>query len=230
VFYDDNNDLQVQANRGNPALGIVQFAPTNAGTATSKGVEFEFEARPVSSLTLSGGVTYLLTSVNINGLDCILSAQAGAPVITTGMPINTCYAPAKGATPIQNVQDGVLPEAPKWRGDILARYSHDLLSTPLVGFVQASATSQSRFNYTIEQDPLTVQSAYTITNAGIGLRDQNDKYRVMFFADNLFNQHYLSSIARAVTLTTQGLTPNQTTGTVPKDADRYFGVTVSASF
>jgi len=230
VFYADYRNLQVQANRGNPDLGIVLFAPTNAGSAITKGVEWEFQARPVSAFTLSGGVTYLETSVNAAGLQCPLSAQAAAKVITGNVPFNTCYKPSATATPVQNVEGGVLPQASKWRGDLLARYDHALPGMPLGGFVQASAVTQTAFNYTIEQDPLTVQKAYTIVNGSIGVHDLSGRYELSLFCDNVFNQHYLSSIARAATLTSAAVTPNNLVGTVPKDADRYFGATISVTF
>jgi iron complex outermembrane receptor protein len=230
VFYSKYKDLQVQANRGNPDLGIVLFAPTNAGSASTRGVEWEFQARPVSSFTLSGGVTYLDTSVNIDGLQCPLSAQGAAPVITGGAPWNTCFKPSANASPIQNVHGGVLPQASKWRGDLVARYDHDLPGLPLGAFVQGQVTSQSKFNFTIEQDPLTVQNAYTIANATVGLHDRDAKYQLAFFVDNIFNQHYVTLMARSPELTTAAVTPNSLTGLVPKDANRYFGATINVSF
>jgi len=230
VFYADYEDLQVQANRGNADLGIVLFAPTNAGSANTKGVEWEFQARPVSSLTLSGGVTYLETSVDIDGLQCALSAQAAAPVITSGASWNTCYKPSAGASPIQNIHGGALPQASKWRGDLLARFDHDIPGLPLGGFVQAQVTTQSKYNFTIEQDPLTVQDAYSIVNASVGLRDRDAKYQLSLFVNNLFNQHYVTLMGRPSTLTTATVFPNSLVGTVPKDANRYFGATVNVSF
>lgn len=230
LFYADYKDLQVQANRGNPDLGIVLFAPTNAGSANTKGVEWEFQARPVSSLTLSGGVTYLDTSVDINGLQCPLSAQAAAPVIASGAPWNTCYKPSAAASPIQNVHGGVLPQASKWRGDLLARFDHDIPGLPLGGFVQGQVTTQSKYNFTIEQDPLTVQDAYTIVNASLGIRDRDAKYQLSLFVNNLFNQHYVTLMGRAATLTSATVFPNSLVGTVPKDANRYFGATINVSF
>ena len=230
LFYSKYKDLQVQANRGDAAQGIVLFAPTNAGSATTRGVEWEFQARPVSSLTLSGGVTYLDTSVNIDGLQCALSAQAAAPVITGGAPWNTCFKPTATAAPIQNIHGGILPQASKWRGDLVARYDHDIPGLPLGGFVQGQVTSQTKFNYTIEQDPLTVQNAYTIVDATIGLHDREARYQLAFFVDNLFNKHYVSLMARSPELTTAAVTPNSLTGIVPKDANRYFGATLSVSF
>jgi iron complex outermembrane receptor protein len=184
----------------------------------------------VSAFTFSGGVTYLETKVNAAGLQCPLSAQAAAPVITGAAPFNTCYKPSASASPIQNVEDGSLPQASRWRGDLLGRYDHALPSTSLAGFLQASAVSQSSFNYTIEQDPLTVQKAYTLVNTSIGVHDLAGRYEISLFCDNVFNQHYLSSISRAATLTTATVTPNNLWGTVPKDADRYFGARISVSF
>ena len=230
VFYADYRNLQVQANRGNADAGIVLFAPTNAGSAITKGIEMEFEARPINSLTFSGGVTYLATSVNIAGLQCPLSAQAAAPVITTGAPFNTCYKPSTTAQPIQNVEGGVLPQASKWRGDLLARFDHAIPGTPLGGFVQASAVSQSKYNFTIEQDPLTVQNAYTIVNTSIGIHDLGGRYELSLFADNVFNRHYLTYMQRGISLTSAAYFPNSLLGIVPKDANRYFGATISVSF
>ncbi|MDB6011342.1 MAG: tonB dependent receptor family protein [Gammaproteobacteria bacterium] len=230
VFYADYKDLQVQANRGNADLGIVLFAPTNAGSASTKGVEWEFQARPVSSLTFSGGVTYLETSVDINGLQCPLSAQASAPVMTSGAPWNTCYKPSATASSIQNIHGGVLPQASKWRGDLLARFDHDIPGLPLGGFIQGQVTSQTKYNFTIEQDPLTVQNTYTIANASVGVHDRDSKYQLSLFVNNVFNQHYVTLIGRAATLTSATVFPNSLVGTVPKDADRYFGATVSVLF
>jgi iron complex outermembrane receptor protein len=231
VFYADYKDLQVQANRGNADLGIVRFAPTNAGSSVSKGVEVEFTSRPLSALTLNGGVTYLLTSADIDGLNCPLSAQAAAPVVASGAPVNICYKPLTAtASPIQNIRGGVLPNAPRWRGTLNARFDHDIPGTALGGFAQLGTVTQSKMNFVIEQDPLTEQGAYTIVDASLGLRDQDDKYRLTLFVQNLFDRHYVSSIARAATLTTATVTPDNLTGTVPKDANRYFGATISVSF
>src|SRR5262249_39611158 len=53
VFFIDWNDLQV--NVPNPAVPA-QFYITNAGSATSKGVEFEVTARPVRNVDIFGGI------------------------------------------------------------------------------------------------------------------------------------------------------------------------------
>jgi iron complex outermembrane receptor protein len=153
----------------------------------------EFTARPLSALTLNGGVTYLLTSVDIDGLNCPLSAQAAAPVVANAAaPDNFCFKPTASATPIQNVRGGLLPNAPRWRGTLNAQFDHDIPGTRLGGFFRIGAVTQSKMNFVIEQDPLTTQGAYTLVDASIGLRDQDDKYRLSLFVDNVFDRNYVT--------------------------------------
>lgn len=59
----------MQAAYTDPVTGIVSSIPTNAGSAVTKGVEVEFTARPARGLSFNGGVTYLATSVDVDGLD-----------------------------------------------------------------------------------------------------------------------------------------------------------------
>ena len=110
------------------------------------------------------------------------------------------------------------------------RYEFGLPGTQYTSFVQLSGTSQSKINFVIEQDPLTVQPAYTTVDASFGFNSPDDKYRLTFFARNLFDRHYVSLLARSSTLSTATLTPNQLTGNIPKEANRYFGATIGVSF
>jgi iron complex outermembrane receptor protein len=230
VFHAKYEDLQVQANRGNADLGIVRFVTTNAGSSTTEGVELELMTQPLTGLTFGGGVTYMTTSVDIDGLNCSLSQQALAPVITGTPPVNTCYRTTAGATPVQNVRGGDLPNAPDWRGSLTARYEFGVPGTSWDSFVQLTGTSQSRMNFVIEQDPLTTQDGYTTVDASIGLRDADNRYRLTFFVKNVFDEHYVTLMARASTLSTATLTPDQLTGNIPKEANRYFGATFGVSF
>lgn len=230
LFYAEYEDLQVQANRGNPDLGIVRFATTNAGSATTQGVELELVFRPLDGLSLSGGATYLDSSVDVDGLNCPLSQQTAAPVIVGSRPLNVCYRPASAASPVQNLRDGSLPSSPEWRGNLTARYDFDVPGTRWSSFVQLAASAQSKMNFVIEQDPLTVHDSYTIVDASIGFRDQTERYRLTLFAKNLFDEHYVTQLARSTTLSTATVTPDNLTGIVPKEANRYFGATFGVSF
>jgi iron complex outermembrane receptor protein len=151
-------------------------------------------------------------------------------VITGSAPYNTCYLPTAGGTPIQNVKDGDLPNAPEWRGTLTARYEFPLGSSGWESFMQLSGTAQSKFNFVIEQDPVLEHPSYTLVDASIGLRAPGNRYRITFFAKNIFDEHYVTLMARSATLTTATYSPNSVTGNVPKDANRYFGATIGVSF
>jgi iron complex outermembrane receptor protein len=119
---------------------------------------------------------------------------------------------------------------PDWRGSLTARYEFGIPGTSLDSFVQLTGTSQSRMQFVIEQDPLTTQDGYTTVDASIGLRDQSNRYRLTLFVRNLFDEHYVTLMARSSTLSTATLTPEQLTGNIPKEANRYFGATFGVSF
>lgn len=230
AFYEKYSNLQVQATQLS-SNGLGAFIPTNAGNAISKGVEFDFRSRPFASLTVGGGITYLKTNINVNGLQCPLDQRAGAPVITSGTPYNQCYLPtATASTPLLNVRNGVMQLASKWRGNLVVRYDHVIPNTPLAGFVQVSGTSQSKFNFSLNQDPLTEQPGYTITNASIGVYALNGKYHLNVFVNNLFNRHYSTLIFGSPLLTSATVTPTNAMAIIPKGANRYFGINVGASF
>jgi iron complex outermembrane receptor protein len=128
------------------------------------------------------------------------------------------------------VRGGTLPNAPRWKGNLTARYDFNLPGTNLRSFVQLAGNSQSKINFVVEQDPLTVQKAYTTVDASIGFSDQSERYRLSFFVRNLFDEHYVTLLARSSTLSTATVTPNQLTGNIPKEANRYFGATLGISF
>jgi iron complex outermembrane receptor protein len=228
AFYADYSDLQVQAANTDPVTGIVSSIPTNAGSAITKGVELEFSARPAKGLSFNGGVTYLATSVDVDGLSCPLPQQAAAAVLANPGD-NICFRRTAGGTTFVNIDDGRLPNAPSWRGSLTARYESDLAGTDFALFGQLSGNAQSRVNFTLEQDPDAVQKAYATVDASIGLRDKARGYSLTLFVRNLFDQHYLTSISRAGELT-NAANPYNLTGFTPKDADRYFGATFAISY
>lgn len=228
AFYADYSDLQVQAAYTDPVTGIVSSIPTNAGSAVTKGVEVELVARPARGLTLNGGVTYLATNLDVDGVSCPLPVQAAATV-QSGFPINQCYRITAGGTPFLNVRDGRIPNAPSWRGTLTARYESDLAGTDYAVFGQVSANAQTRVNFSLEQDPDLEQGGYATFDASIGLRRTDGRYSATLFVRNLGDRHYLTSVSRAGQLT-NAANPDNLTGFLPKDADRYVGATFAVSY
>lgn len=228
LFRSDYSDLQVQANRSDPTTGVVQFVTTNAGSSRSQGVEIEATLRPSRNFAVNLGVTYARSRINIDGLNCPLQQQAGAPVVSTGTPINVCYRTSAGATPQQNLRNRPLQASPDWRISIAPRWDF-ALSGSLNAFVQSSLAYTSAQNFTSELDPLAVQPAYAIADASVGLRTSDERYSLTFFVRNLFDENYLTSIAHTSLLSTTAQ-PLDLVGTYNKDSSRYAGATLGVRF
>ncbi len=228
LFRSDYTNLQVQANRSDAATGVIQFVTTNAGSSRSQGVELEATLRPSRNFSVNLGVTYAQSRINIDGLNCPLQLQAAAPVIATGTPINTCYRTAPGATPQQNLRNRPLQASPDWRISLAPRWDFELGSS-LNAFVQSSLSYTSAQNFTAEQDPLTIQPAYAIVDASVGVRTSDERYSLTLFVRNLFNENYLTSIGHNSLLSTAA-SPFDLVGTYNKDSRRYAGATFGVKF
>jgi iron complex outermembrane receptor protein len=226
LFQADYTNLQVQANRSNPTTGVIQFVTTNAGSSRSRGFEVEATLRPSDAFSVNAAITYAQSRINIDGLNCPLQLQAAAPVMT-GTPVNVCYRTAAGATPQQNLRNRSLQASPDWRISLTPRYDYE--GNGFDAFAQLSATFTSEQNFTAELDPLTVQPAYTLVDAALGVTTADKRYGLTVFAKNLFNTNYLTSIGHNSLMSTTA-NPFDLVGTYNKDASRYFGATFSARF
>ncbi|MCY1672941.1 TonB-dependent receptor [Novosphingobium sp. SL115] len=226
LFQSDYSNLQVQANRSDPTTGVIQFVTTNAGSSRSRGFEIEATLRPTDGFSINAAVTYAQSRININGLNCPIQQQAAAPVLT-GTPVNICYRTAAGATPMQNLRNRALQASPDWRINVSPRYDYE--GDSLNAFAQVAVNFTSAQNFTAELDPLTVQPAYTLVDATVGISTPDNRYSLTVFAKNLFDTNYLTSIGHNSLMSTTA-NPFDLVGTYNKDASRYFGATIGVRF
>lgn len=226
LFQADYSNLQVQANRTNPATGETRFETTNAGSSRTRGFELEAVLRPSDSFSVNAAVTYSQSRVDVNGLNCALQLQATAQVMA-GTPINICYRPAAGATPTQNLRGRPLQASPDWRINITPRYDYE--GDNFNAFAQFSVNFTSAQNFTSELDPLAVQPAYTLVDATVGVSTSDRRYGVSVFVRNLFDQNYLTNIGHNSLMATVA-NPFDLVATYNKDSSRFFGATFTARF
>ncbi|MBN3536611.1 TonB-dependent receptor [Sphingomonas pseudosanguinis] len=236
LFLSDYSNLQVQANRSDPATGVTQFVTTNAGSSQTKGFEIEAVMRPTRAFTVNASLTYAEATADIDGLNCPLQFQGAAPILTGGFPVNSCYrrrTVVGGTTvtsgPLQDVRGGTLPASPRYRINITPRYEDQIPGTSLTGFVQTAINFQSAQNFSLEQDPLLAQPSYTLVDLAFGVRTEDSRYSLTLFVKNLFDTNYLTSIAHNSLLATTG-TPFDLIANYNKDADRYAGMTLGVRF
>jgi iron complex outermembrane receptor protein len=238
VFRADYTNLQVQANRSDPTTGVVAFQATNAGSSRIQGVEIETNLRPTSDFNVGLGVTYEKPSLNANGLNCPIQSQTAAVTVALGgvRPVNTCYKyqyldmtnALKTSGAVQDVRDGETPATPHVRVTLNPRYEH-AISSSLNGFVEVDASYQSSQQFAIEQDPNQVQSAYTLLDASIGVRDLQSRYSLSLFVRNLLDKNFYVT-SQGSNLLPSNLNLVDKYAIRPKDADRFFGATFSFKF
>jgi iron complex outermembrane receptor protein len=191
-----------QANNPDLVAGVIVSRFTNAGTVSTRGGELDLIWRPVRDLSVTGGLAY------------------------TDARVDAFNAPA-GSTAAQVIQPGTpLAYAPKWKGSLSADYRWR--TGGAVDFLfGAQGNTQSSQLSTFSPDPivrgLATIKAYTLVNLSAGISDANDRWRVTFQARNIFNTSFAAAIAN-------GGPGGAYLYQIPRDADRYFGVTARINF
>ncbi|NBC35063.1 TonB-dependent receptor [Novosphingobium sp. FSY-8] len=232
-FMAKYKNLQVQANRSDPSTNTFTFVTTNAGASETKGVEIELTLRPTEALTINLTGAYTHARFDADGIGCPLQNQAAFATIAYGaaQPANTCFKQRSStgtlSGAIQNVRGGLLPNTPEWRLTFNPRY--EMPVGHFTGYADLNVAYQSSVNFSLEQDPLQTQRAYTTVDATVGLR-QDRGLSLSLFVKNLTDQRYYTSMGTPGLFTTQTVTPTNRTAFLPKGAFRYFGVNVGYKF
>jgi iron complex outermembrane recepter protein len=180
----------------------------NAGNVSSRGFEADWLVRPSRNFTINGGVSY--TDARVDKFRDPPAAQAGN-AISPGTP---------------------LAFAPKLKGSLGANYTVESASLPFGIELGAQATftdkQLSGLQATNTVGQIQTQSALTIpayeqVDLSIAAVGDANRYRVAFVVKNVFDKHFPSTIATGGpggTLLYQ----------IPRDADRYIGVTAKFNF
>lgn len=221
LFNTDYENLQAQTIE-TLADGTANFRLTNVGGLNTKGIELDTSARIGSDFNLNASVAYL---------DAKYTSFAHAQCFPMQTVAQGCVAAVPAAPPIpaqpayQNLTGQRAVQAPEWKFSIGADYSPSL-GGDLRGIVQANWQYQSGVYY-VAEDPQTFQRAYSIVNAGLGVRDKDRKWEVVAFVNNLFDKQYYPSLVNSAgnfgsKLATQAL--------LPRDFRRYAGVRMGVNF
>jgi len=206
LFYTKYDNFQAQSQLPND----VSFYLLNVGSISTKGVELELNLRPSTLTTLSLGGTLL---------DARIDEYPGGPCYLNQTAAQGCL---NGA---QDLAGRDLPNAPDFRLTAFAKQYVPLGdSLPFDPYVQSNLTYQTKVQYQLDQNPLTVQGGYAVVNAEIGLEDKDGAYTFAFFVRNLFDQNYTGNIFASA------FNGGRVYQQVVRDADRYWGVRGSFNF
>ncbi|MCW6534044.1 TonB-dependent receptor [Sphingomonas lycopersici] len=201
--------------------GTSNYRLTNVGRLNTKGLELDSSAR-LGDLTLTGSLAYLdakYTSFPV--AQCWPNqsqAQGCIPAVpaTPTTPARPAYQDLTGARAIQ---------APKWKFSVGADYSPSL-GHDLRGVAQLNWQYQSSVYY-VAEDPETFQRGYHIVNIGLGVRDEQRRWELVGFINNLFDQQYFPSLVNTAG-NFGGLQATQ--AVLPRDFRRYGGLRLGFNF
>jgi iron complex outermembrane receptor protein len=188
--------------------GSVTTSLTNAGTVRSEGVTADFNWLPLEGLSIVGGYAYDKATI----VDYLCAGQTGAALLS-------CQLVHNGAT---------LPFAPKNKFNVTPSWLLPLgNSLPFTTRLTASYVYTSAINFDIDQTPLARQPGYGLLGASIEFATLDDKYHLSLIGRNLTDKFYTNFITPVGNGVAAG---SYARLQVPRDAQRYFGVTVAAKF
>jgi iron complex outermembrane receptor protein len=132
---------------------------------------------------------------------------------------------------VQDLRGKPLNNVPKFKGNMGGEYDQPLGSLPFEGFLTFAYRIQSKVNFSLSQDPRTVQGGYGIADFGVGIHDKNDHYKVTAFIDNAFDKNYATTIGNGTAgFSAPGVTAFGSSWGLARDSFRYFGARVDVSF
>ena len=174
----------------------------NAGTISTKGFEMDFLARPSRNFSINGGLAYTKARV----LNFLLPPGANAAdLVPSGTP---------------------LANAPDWKMSLGAQYDWETGGFANVELA-ANMAMQSDQLYELSPNPVvrraTTVDGYATVDASIALADPSDRWKLTLFVKNLFDKSYAASII-------SGGQGGSYRYIIPREADRYFGLTGKFNF
>ncbi len=180
----------------------------NAGDVSSRGFEADWLVRPARNFTVSGGVSY--TDARVDFFRPPPAAQAGN-AISPGTPL--AFAPKlKGSL---GVNYTIEPNALPFGIELGAQAS---FTDKQLSGLQATNTAAQ----VLTRGALTIP-AYDQVDFSIAAVGADNRYRIALLVKNAFNTHYASTIAT-------GGPGGTILYQIPRDADRYFGITARYNF
>lgn len=211
LFETTYKDLQAQTIE-TLADGTTNFRLTNVGRLRTRGLELEGSLRANDDLNLNGAVTYL-------------DAKYTSFDVAQCYPLQTAALGCTGTPSRQNLTGTRAIQSPKWKFNVGADYS-PAITADLRGVAQFNWQYQTKVFYT-PVDPQTIQPSYSIVNVGLGVRDEQRRWELVAFVNNLFDKQYYGSLVN-----TAGNFGNNiaTQAVLPRDFRRYGGLRLGLNF
>jgi iron complex outermembrane receptor protein len=236
VFRADYKGFQTSVTSFLPDGTFLTFL-NSVGQLRTQGVELDAVARVTSNFRLNGAFAYTdATVIDFPNGPCNNAQPATAdlplqPAGYVGKP-GECYRTPTTNGRVQNLAGKRLNNTPKFKFNIGGQYDIALPGMPFKGFVGATYRWQDDVNFSLSQDPRTIQKAYGVVDLKLGITDLKDRYKVSVFANNLFDKRYAQGIGNGTSGYSNPAIPTAQGRTwfPGRDAFRYFGARLDVNF
>jgi iron complex outermembrane receptor protein len=131
---------------------------------------------------------------------------------------------------LQELSGKLLPNAPKWSGNINSQYDIPI-GAGNSAFVALAYRWQSQVIFSLLQDPDSVQAAYGVFNLSTGVEAEH--WKVTLFVNNLFDRVYALNRGRSSAYNLNRTVVPYTDAinwTPARDSFRYEGIRFSVSY
>ena len=209
------------------ALSLLQ----SVGSLRTRGVEVEVTAKPLPRVSLNSSGAF--TDARITSFPtgpCYPGQSTTALATASSVPLPGQCGVLPVGSKIQNLNGGTMNNAPRWKANIGGQY--DLpLADGYGAYASFAYRWQSKVNFSLNQDPQTIQQAYGVFDATVGASADDGRYKLTFFVNNLFNQHYAVNLGNTASgFSAPGVAAAGMIWQPARDSFRYVGVKLDASF
>jgi iron complex outermembrane receptor protein len=228
-------------NPGDPTIFSQISSVPRVGT---RGLEIDTSALIARDLTINAALAYTDATVREwKGGSCYNDSTNVAAAPSKTLAANgslagknrQCFPIAPGSTTgVQDLAGASMQSAPKKRVVIGGQYDLRLPQHSFNAFFTGSYKYQSEMMTVITQDPSFYVPSFSITDLGFGIRDKQDRYKLSFLVNNVFDKHYATT-GFAGTPSYRGASSASASTTVAtwvpaRDAFKYYSARLDVRF
>jgi len=216
VFHTDYEDFQAQSRRLDPLTQAYENVVTNVGELRTRGLELEVQAKPINTLLLEASVAWVDATIKkFPNTNCYPGQTAAEGCILIG------------GVPLQDLSGKRLSNAPRTKLNLGATYNFPIGESGYSGIANINGQYQSSVNYDLAANPLADQKGYGTVNGSIAFFNPSQDVKLTFYVNNLFDKSYASFVGDNYNVFGN---VHVLTQTLPRNADRYFGVRMKVDF
>ena len=179
LYYVDVKNYQAVINQVYPGQPSNTSVLANVKGVHLEGAEVEGNyATPIENLTITFSGSYN---------NATYSDFKNAP----------CASDYQSATGVCDFTGRQLQGSSKWIGNIGFTYKHPLFDTGYTAYFWGNESYKTATNLTSTLDALGIQKAYSLVNAGIGIRPDGKNWEAELWGKNITNTHYYTFITQA---------------------------------